>query len=412
MTITMEDSKVTSLAEVRAIIKNNHVLKFRGVEKREIYDWIAGCFTRLKYHARGTSKADRRDILTYIVMHTGYSRIQVKRFAQMKELHGKLLIKPRAHNGFQSFYTPTDVALLSELDTAHGRLSGNATKALIARAYTRFNDLRFERLYRISVSHLYNLRGRKQYISHSMTCTKTTPTTIPIGMRKKPLPNGKPGYLRVDSVHQGDRDKEKGVYHINLVDEVTQWEIVLSVEGLSEYFLLPALEAALRLFPFHIINFHSDNGSEYINYQVATMLEGLLVKQTKSRSRHSNDNALVECKNGAIIRKHMGYVHIPKRHAGVIDAFYRTHMDSYVNYHRVSAFPTERVDKRGKIIKTYETWLTPFEKLETIPNVHTYLREGVTMARLATIAEKESDLECAKNMQKAKQKLFETFKKC
>ena len=94
---------------------------------------------------------------------------------------------------------------------------------------------------------------------------KTHPVKVNIGIRKKPAPYGKPGYLRVDSVHQGDLDKEKGVYHINLVDEVTQWEIVGCVEGISEHFLAPLLEVLLKLFPFKILGFHSDNGSEYIN---------------------------------------------------------------------------------------------------------------------------------------------------
>ena len=412
MLITMQDKEVTSLAEVRAIIKNNHVLKFKGVDKKEVYEWIAGTFTRLKYHAHATMKAGRRDILTYIVMHTGYSRIQVKRFAQAKKEVGKLRIRPRARNGFQTFYTPSDVAFLLEVDNAHGRLSGNATKALIARAYTTYNDLRFERLYRISVSHLYNLRGRKQYTSHALCYTKTNPVSTPIGIRKKPAHGGKPGYLRVDSVHQGDLDKEKGVYHVNLVDEVTQWEILCCVEGISEYFLHPALEAALSLFPFHVSNFHSDNGSEYINYTVAALLEKLRIAQTKSRSRHTNDNALVECKNGAVIRKHMGYVHIPKRHAQAIDRFYRTHMDVYVNYHRVSAFATLKIDRRGKEIKKYDVYLTPFEQLKAIPDGEIYLRKGVSIAGLEKIALRESDLESAKNMQKAKQQLFETFRKC
>ena len=118
---------------------------------------------------------------------------------------------------------------------------GPATKNLCKRAYTLFHDERFVRLKDISVSHLYNLRGRRQYISHATTWTKTRPTTVPIGERRKPSPEGKPGYIRVDSVHQGDQDKEKGVYHINLVDEVTQWELVGCVQGISEAFLAPLL---------------------------------------------------------------------------------------------------------------------------------------------------------------------------
>ena len=135
----------------------------------------------------------------------------------------------------------------------------------------------------------------------------TRPTEVAIGERRRPEPNGRPGYLRIDTVHQGDLEGVKGVYHINAVDEVTQWQVVGAAAQISEAYLLPVLEAMLEQFPFRILGFHSDNGSEFINHTVAQLLNKLLIEQTKSRPRHSNDNGLVEAKNGAVVRKHMGY---------------------------------------------------------------------------------------------------------
>ena len=148
-----------------------------------------------------------------------------------------------------------------------------------------------------------------------MVFTKTRPTPVSIGERRKPEPGGRPGYLRVDTVHQGDLDGVKGVYHINAVDEVTQWQVVGAVEHISEAWLEPLLLSMLEQFPFRILGFHSDNGSEFINHNVETLLNKLLIEQTKSRPRHSNDNGLVESKNGAVIRKHMGFDHIASKHA-------------------------------------------------------------------------------------------------
>jgi hypothetical protein len=117
----------------------------------------------------------------------------------------------------------------------------------------------------------------------------------------------------------------KGVYHINAVDEVTQWEIVGSVEQISEAFLLPMLKEMLAQFPFRIRGFHSDNGSEYINHLVAELLGKLLIEQTKSRPRHSNDNGLAESKNGAVVRKHMGaYAHCHGTRSGGLEFLPRT----------------------------------------------------------------------------------------
>lgn len=138
---------------------------------------------------------------------------------------------------------------------------------------------------------------------------------VAIGERRKPNPEHKPGYLRVDTVHPGDLDGIKGVYHINAVDQETQWQVLGATAQISEAWLIPVLEAMLRQFPLRILGFHSDNGSEFLNYTVAKLLNQLLVEQTKSRPRHSNDNGLAEAKNGAVIRKHMGYGHIAAEHA-------------------------------------------------------------------------------------------------
>ena len=120
----------------------------------------------------------------------------------------------------------------------------------------------------------------------------------------------------MDSVHVGDRDGAKGIYLINLVDEVTQFEFVGAVVGISERFLLPLLEGLLLSFPFPILGFHADNGSEYINHRVAALLDKLRVERfTKSRARNSNDNALVEGKNANVVRRWFGHDHIPQRFA-------------------------------------------------------------------------------------------------
>ena len=98
----------------------------------------------------------------------------------------------------------------------------------------------------------------------------------------------------------------------NAVDEVTQWEIVASVSRIAEYDLEPLLKSMLNQFPFHIMGFHSDNGGEYVNRTIADLLNKLLICFTRSRPRRPDDNGLVESKNGSVIRKNLGYVHIPQ----------------------------------------------------------------------------------------------------
>ena len=408
----MNDANVESIAQLREIIKLTKQVEFQSLSKDKMYRWMSETLTRFKYHRRFTPKKDRGIILTYICQMTGLSRSHAKCLCRRKKKVGKLVRITETRNSFPTFYDPSDIALLVKTDNAHGRLSGKATSEILDREYGIFGKTEYEKISRISVSHIYNLRETRQYSSHVLSVSKTKAVTTPIGVRRKPQNGGRPGYIRVDSVHQGDLDRQKGVYHINMVDEVTQWEIVGCVEGISEYFLIPLLETLLQLFPFRVVNFHSDNGGEYINYKVAEILNKIRCDQTKSRSRRTNDNALVEGKNGSVIRKHMGCFHIPRKHARRINLFYREHMDVYLNFHRPCGYASEVIDERGKIIKKYDVYMTPFEKLKTIENVEQYLRPDVTIKMLGEIAARESDNECAERMQNAKRKLFETFRTC
>ncbi len=409
MTLDMRDERFVTLGQLETFTSASHGLNFVGRTRKEKYAWIEKLLGRFYYFT--LRKRDKTTVRKYVMKMTGYEDAQVTRLIRKKKKTRQIVPSSRdACSSFPKKYTPEDVALLIRTDNAHGRLSGKATKELFRRAADIFHDETFLRLKHISVSHLYNLRETRQYISHAATFTKTNPTTVPIGERRKPFPDGRPGYIRVDSVHQGDQDKEKGVYHINLVDEVTQWELVGCVEGISEQFLAPLLEMLIGQFPFRIIEFHTDNGSEYINHVVAELLHKLSIDQTKSRPRRSNDNALAEGKNGSVIRKHMGHVHIPKRFAKRINDFYQTYFNAYVNYHRPSGYATTAVNAKGKETKIYNLYESPYEHFKKLPDAENYLRDGLTFQELDAVAYAMSDNECATLMQEAKYTLFKSFR--
>lgn len=412
MTIDMNDNAITSIAQMAVLIKSAEALDKGSVKRKDdkdtVYAWIERLLIRLRYSKLG--KKDKGIVRKYLVRYSGYTQTHIDHLiARWKNTKHKLCRKERTQQQFERVYTPADIQLLADVALAYRHQNGRALREVCRSMFHEYNDLAFERLAKISVSHLYALKKTNVFVSRAGIYTKTKAVAVPIGERKKPFPEGKPGYIRVDSVHQGDLDKEKGVYHVNLVDEVTQWEVVVCVEGISEQFLLPALEEALAAFPFQIINFHSDNGSEYINRKVAAMLERLRVTQTKSRARESGDNGLVEGKNGAVVRKYMGHAHIPKRHAPAIMGFYRTYLNPFVNYHRFCAFPDEEMSAKGKIVKKYRTYLTPCMKLCAIADVEQYLKEEVTVLTLTAEAQKKTHLAAAKATEKARSILFNSF---
>jgi transposase InsO family protein len=410
MVIDMNDEQLHTLAELRAFLDGTVAVDF-AVAVVARYDFIARTVRRFSYGR--LKRADKAVVLRFLERVSGYSRQQLTRLVKRGGERGPLVKRYRAsRTSFARTYTGADLLLLAHTDTLHGTLSGLATKKLMERAYRVFGDARYARLATISVAHLYNLRQRAGYQHQRRAWTKTRPVTIAIGQRRAPAPNNRPGYLRVDSVCQGDQDGVKGLYHINAVDCVTQFEGVATCERISEVFLLPVLEALLQSFPFVIRGFHSDNGSEYINHQVAKLLNKLLIEeQTKSRSRHSNDNAQAESKNGSIVRKHLGYSHIPQRFAPLVNTFCRDHLNPYVNFHRPCLFAETITDAKGRQRKRYpyKLMMTPYEKLKSLPKAEPFLKPGITFAQLDAQAAAMSDNDAAQRLNDARAILFKTI---
>jgi len=386
-----------------------------GVADNSRYEHISRVLARFDYPRR--HRRERGVVLAYLRRTTGYGRAQltrlVARWADNRVAQHPLVKRYRAPAApFARKYTATDVELLVEMDRAHEDACGPAIAHLLQRAHTVYGDPRYERLADLSVSHLYNLRKRVDYQARRVSFVNTRAVCNSIGLRKAPSPNGRAGYVRIDTVHQGDLNGVKGVYHITCVDEVSQWQVQACVQGISEAFLLPVLALILQQFPFEIIGFHSDNGSEYINGRVAKLLQKLLVEQTKSRSRHSNDNALAESKNASVVRKHMGYSHIPQKYAKPINAFYETVFNPWLNLHRPCMFASQTVNLKGKVIKSYrhKDVKTPLEALTQLCDKGlARLKEGGTLVALQALAVGQTDLAAAQQMQLAKAELFRLF---
>ncbi len=408
----MEDTRGAALAIMSAFVTLSQTLEITNTSTPvEKYKWMDHHLTETRYLF--LPRSERRAIKEYIQARTGLKRARVTELIARKKASGTVTRQKRTQPEFPRRYTPSDIGLLAKVDAAHCVLSGAATRRILHREFVTYGKVEYQKISHISVSHIYNLRHSTRYAHTGLVILKTSKTKkgILIGIRKKPIPGEKPGFLRVDSVHQGDLDKVKGVYHINLVDEVTQWEIIMTLQGISEQFLDAALKMALELFPFVIHGFHSDNGSEYINENVAEMLTHLLIEQTKSRARRSNDNALVETKNGAVIRKLFGHGHIPQWAAPLIDAFNRAYLDEYLNYHRPCGFATVSVNEKGKERKKYDIYRTPFEKLSSLLNWSQYLKPDVTPESLVKMAAAMSDTEYAEIMEKGRVTMFDNIRK-
>jgi len=402
----MNDRNLQTIEQVRQFLGGSEAIEFRALSVAEKYNWIEEVLVRFSYHR--LKRTEKGVIRRYIERITGYSRSQVSRLITEYKRRGRIKQLPHRRHRFPRKYSPADVMLLAKTDELRGCLSGPATKKIMEREYEVYGHTDFENISRISVAHLYNLRKNHAYRGITRRFTKTKPVVFRVGERSKPEAKGKPGYIRIDTVHQGDMNGGKGVYHVNAVDEVTQWEIVASVERISEAYLVPVLEITLLQFPFVPRGFHSDNGSEFVNHIVARLLNKMLIRFTKSRPRHSNDNGLVESKNGSVVRKQLGYAYIPQMCAEPINRFNEEFFNPYINFHRPCFFPVPVIDHKGEIKKTYpyEEVMTPYEKLKSLPQAENYLRPGVTFKGLEIIANQMSDNQFAERMVNARSNLF------
>lgn len=407
--MTLRTERIRTLTQVRAFLEGNQAADFELTDRASAYALLRRTLVRFEYH--GLRKPDKGLVKRYLEKVTGLSRAQVTRLIRQHRRTGNIRDhrrKPPA-NAFRRRYTERDAALLAEVDEAFGQLSGPATKVVLRRMLESYGDERFARLASISNGHLYNLRKTRSYRMGRLTFRKTRPTPVPIGIRRKPDPDGQPGFLRVDTVHLGDHGGKKGIYLINVVDEVTQFQHLGAVPRIGYHFLGPRLEALLSAFPFRITAFHADNGSEFVNRQVAGLLNRLHIGIfTKSRPRHSNDNALVEAKNGSIVRKWLGHIHVPHSLVPHVNNFLDQALCPFLNFHRPCLFATEVTGPNGRIKRRYrqQDVATPYEKFRSLPGAEDLLRSGLTFETLDQLASATTDLDAAKTVQRARDELF------
>lgn len=404
----MHEAEKLSLEAIGRFVEASEAIRFESADRQQVYSWVERVLIQQEYARQG--KSARGLLRRYVGKMTGLSRSQVTRLISRYTASGRVRPTVYQRRRFPNRYTRADIELLASVDEAHETLSGPATRRILEREVELYGKQEYARLAAISVAHLYNLRQSQRYRERRLNYVKTRPTAVSIGERRKPQPQGQPGYLRLDTVHQGDRPDAKGVYHINAVDEVTQWQVAGSTPRISEAYLEPLLEAMLRQFPFRIRGFHTDNGSEFINATVAKLLDKLLIEQTKSRPRKSGDNGLVETKNGAVIRKHIGYGYIDASHADRINQFYREYLNPYLNYHRPCAQAEVQIDEKGRKRVRYRRYQTPLETLLGLDHPAQYLRQGLSINALKRVAGARSDTDAACRMQQAKNTLFEKLR--
>jgi hypothetical protein len=407
MKTIMNIENLNSIEDLEHFILSNQteVLSVLG-NKQERYQFIQKVLVKFSYIT--LNRADKGVVNRYIRKTSGYSRQQLTRLIKQYKDGGGIQWRPCRNNGFSTIYNIKDIKLLVEMDTRHSDICGHAIKKLMERAYDIYEQQEYHTLANISVSHLYNLRSSQEYQKQRKHLKKTQPRQIAIGKRRKPQSNGQPGYIRIDTVFQDYLDGHKRIYHINAIDEVTQFEVVCSVEQISERDLIPVLGQMLAAFPFIIKEFYLDNSSEQINKYVCKLLTKLQRKSTTSSFHHSNADILTQSDGTSVIRELFDTKHMTQHWASLINEFNLEYLYPYINYHLPCFFPITTLNKNGKSIKIYpyENMMTPYEKLKSLPNAETYLKPNLCFKKLDEQVMAMTDNACAELLHKERSKLF------
>ena len=427
MIVDIQTRRLRTTEQLRAFVEGNEAVDFRPRNRDEAYGFVQETLKRFGYRRLG--KRDKSVVLRFLMAATGISRQQMERLVRQWRETGAVRDRRGGGRGrpFARKYAAVDIRLLAEVDEAYEQMSGLATREVLRRQFEVFGDARFERLATISNGHVYNLRASTTYRAKRTAWSKTRPTTVAIGLRQAPEPEGRPGHVRVDTVHAWTSSTLATATASRACTSSTSSKptacgrrshstssSVPSSASPSASWCRCSRACCFLPVPHPRLSRRQRvaqrrAGSEYINHRVAALLDKLRVERfTKSRARHSNDNALAESKNANVIRRWFGHDHIPQRFAPEVSRFAQATLSPFLNFHRPCLFATEYRDANGKIRRKYlaADVMTPYARLRSLPGANRFLKPGIDFALLDAVAAAETDLEAARRVQAERRELF------
>src|ERR1700737_5024211 len=135
MTITMNDSCLTSIIQMEDFLQGSAHLELQAQGKQEVYDWISKQINQIKYFKLG--KKEKGVTISYLIKLTGYSKVQVKKLLGRKRSRGELTVSPGwgKRNTFPKIYTEADIETLALTDNLHKRPTGQALQRIFKRMF-------------------------------------------------------------------------------------------------------------------------------------------------------------------------------------------------------------------------------------------------------------------------------------
>ena len=173
-----------------------------------------------------------------------------------------------------------------------------------------------------------------------------------------------PGFLEIDLVaHCGDSMWGSFIYSLAATDVCTGWTEAVPLLAREQNLVVAGLEAIAKQLPFPVLGIDSDNDSVFINDTLTKYCADRGIEFTRSRAYRKNDQAWVEQKNGAVIRRFLGHERYSGQVAGHTIAHLHGAMRLYVNYFQPSFKLMEKTRNGSAVIKRYSPPATPCDRV-------------------------------------------------
>ncbi len=179
-----------------------------------------------------------------------------------------------------------------------------------------------------------------------------------------------PGFFEVDMVEHCGGSKTDGnfVHTLVLTDIASAWTECVPMPMRNQSLIVEALDAAASNIPFTMLGVDTDNDSAFINQTIVDYCNERGLAQTRSRPYRKNDQAWVEQKNGAVVRKLVGYERLAGLDATRALAKLYTASRLYINYFQPSFKLKSKRRDGARVEKRYHSPATPYARLMDSPH--------------------------------------------
>lgn len=196
----------------------------------------------------------------------------------------------------------------------------------------------------------------------------------------------RPGFVEADLVaHCGDNVGGSYLNTLTMVDVATGWTECMALPFRDQETVLPAIQQASQQFPFPLLGLDTDNGSEFLNYALLNYCRRQAITFTRSRPYKKNDQCHVEQKNGAIVRKFIGY----DRFEGVQPCRLLTelygHLRLYINFYQPCLKLVEKKRVGARVIRKYDQAQTPYQRVLAAKSIPDAVKQQL-QAQFLTLA--------------------------